>query len=104
MDTVIIDYYRANMMDKSGLENPDQAEYISSPLNVTYFDVDDNLKLSINPKIIEFFKRHAKEHDIKSDHIGRTENRGCPFLKTNNQDVIITFAIDELIGQYKSRQ
>ncbi len=99
MDSVVIDYYRANVMDRRNLNDPDTAEYYKTPLDAKFFVLTESNDIRPNPKLIELFKQAALEKEEVSDTLGRTVNRGCPFLRADNQDALIHFAIDELIKQ-----
>ena len=97
LDTVIIDYVRANVMKR---ENGDESEYINSDLDPRCLEVDDDtLQLRFKPKLLQLFKNHAAENSVKEDSMGRTVSRGCPFLVSNIRDELIRFVVEELISQ-----
>jgi len=107
LDSVIIDYYRASVMDRSTAANEkeeSEMEYLKSTLQTRYFELDESFVMIINPKLIELFKKQAYEMNDTTDSLGRSENRGCPFLKTRIQDDLINFAIEELIKQRSVNQ
>jgi len=53
------------------------------------------------PKFVGAIHEHAKQCAFREDHLGRTEDRGCPVLYSFERDAIICFAIEELIAQHR---
>ncbi len=101
MDSVIIDFYRANVMDRSKVNDPSEAEYYTSSLKSEFFVMDETFALTPHPKMIELFKQRARQTGTIEDSWGRRANRGCPFLRTDNQDKFISFTINELVSQHR---
>jgi hypothetical protein len=104
LDSVIMGYYRSTMMSRDHVANPELAEYYKSPLDEEYFVMTDSFDMVPNPELIALFKQHAQENNVTEDQLGRTANRGCPFLRVKNQDALIGFAINELIYQHRKQQ
>lgn len=101
IDSVILDGYRRNAPEQDRSDDARLVLYLSDPLDERFYYLDENNGLRIKQDFIQLLKDMAKKHQINSDTLGRTENRGCPFLATNVRDEFIKFAIEELIRHHK---
>jgi hypothetical protein len=60
---------------------------------------DDSLVFS--ETFVDIIHEHAQRKNYKEDQVGRTEDRGCPVLFSEERDAILAFSIEEMIAQHK---
>ncbi len=101
LDSVIIDLYRMNAPEQDRGDPNSAVMYAGSKLDTRFYQLDENDTFQIKPTVIKMFKQHAADRDLTQDTLGRTENRGCPFLLAEGRDEFIAFAIEEFITQHK---
>lgn len=100
MDSLVIDLYRRNAPEQDR-ETEEPIMYAGSKLDSRFYTLDEDEKFKIKPEFINALKKWANEKGFTSDSLGRTENRGCPFLLSEGRDEFIEFAIEEFIKQHK---
>ena len=76
---------------------------VNAVFDERFFYLDEHDALQIEPALIEKVREHIGEKGIEDDMMQRTKDRGCPVLYAKTRDVIIDFAVDELIAQHKER-
>ena len=101
LDSLIIDLYRTNSPEQNRSDPDRIIMYLGSELDSKLYDVDENNVFKIKPEYINGLKKFAQDSNFKEDSLGRTENRGCPFLVSNIKDSFIDFAIKEYISQHR---
>ena len=99
MDPVISKIAAINLMSEESLDKGDDTAHATFEPRTMELDGDDSLQFK--KLFVDAIHEHAMEKNFTEDSVGRTEDRGCPALYSNQRDAVLKFAVEEMIAQHK---